>query len=227
MRVESDLSSSGFPGSFFTNDPAARVRGGSPTSFNFDLLDTEKGRKGSIDTQGDGLMGIRPYTLETTKYSAHSISFDTSKNASNTPAMVALPTTHSASAAIIKALKKGNEKALPAVEGDDEERSPIQPLPEVHFQITPCKERRLRRETPSLMTQATCMSTNSSCQAVITFAKKDPVLSATARTVATGTVHPGRAPSPVDTVMPHESNPSIDWGIAARPSLQRDSHGKI
>lgn len=247
--MESDLSSSGFPGSFFTHDPVARVRDDSPAPFDFGFPDTEKARKGSIETQDDGPMDVRPYALESSKYSAHSLSFDVSKNVTKASDKVPPPAPNSASAAIIKALQKGNEKALPPVKVDSEPRPMdyvshthnhdlkiiissnkdwplIQLPPEAHLQ-TPHKETRSRKETPSLWTQATGVSTNSSSQAVITHARKDPVLSATARTVATSSVYSNRAPSPVDTVMPHESNPSIDLGSAARLSWQPDVYGKM
>lgn len=247
MRVESDLSSSGFPASFFTNDPAARVGGDSPTSSDFRLFDTEKAQKGLIEIQDYSPIEIRPYPLESSKYSAHSLSFDMPRNYSKSPVMVALPTTRSTSAAIIKALKKGNEKVLPVIKVDsqapisygshahddnpknltspDKEWFLIQPPPEAHLQ-TPSKENRLRKDTPSLMTQATGVSTNSSSHAVITLARKDPILSATARTITTSSIHSKRAPSPVDTVMPHESNPSIDLGSSARCTPQSDSYRK-
>jgi len=222
--VESDLSSSGFPASFFTNDPAEQDPNDSPTSFDFKLLDPEKARKGSIYSQDSNSVETRLYTLESSKYSAHSISFDTSRNASKTPVMVALPTTRSASAAIIKALKKGND-APKNVTPRDKELPLIQP-PEAHLR-TPRKGTRSRKETSSLSTQATGVSTNSSSHAIITFARKDPVLSANARTIATSTIYSKRAPSPVDTVMPHENNPSVDLGTAGKFIPQPDSYGRI
>lgn len=244
------MSSSGFPGSFFTNDPVVQIRNNSTaSSFDFGLQDTEKARKELTDTQHDSPMEIRPYSLESGKYSAHSLSFGTSKNVSKTPVMVALPTTNLTSAAIIKALNKGNNKVLPWIKVNSEprtmnytsctknddskkvisgekERTLIQPPPEAHLQ-TPSKEIRLRKQTPSLLTQATGVSTNSASQAVITHASKGPVLCATARTVTTSTIYSKRAPSPVDTVMPHENNPSIDLGATARFSVYPDSYERV
>jgi hypothetical protein len=225
VRVESDLSSSGFPASFFTNDPDEQDNGDSPTSFDFKLLDPEKVRKGSIYSQDSDSVETRLYTLESSKYSAHSISFDTYRNASKTPAMVALPTTRSASAAIIKALKKGND-APKNVTPRDKELQLVQPPPEAHLR-TPRKGTRSRKETSSLSTQATGVSMNSSSHAVISFARKDPVLSANARTIATSTIYSKHGPSPVDTVMPHENNPSIDLGTAGKFIPQPDSYGRI
>ena len=51
---------------------------------------------------------------------------------------------------------------------------------------------------------------------------KNPVVSATARTVVTNTVPSRRTPSPVDTVIPHEDRPSIEVVPQQRPALVRD-----
>ena len=185
--------------------------------------------------KGDSPVDIRPYPLESSKYSAHTLPLETLRNASRTPLMTALPTAREASTAIIRALNRGVEKALPATKAElefappshvsstdndcpkyypstnDKEWPPIPPPPEAYLQV-PYKETRVRKETPSLWTQATGVSTMSSSQAVVTLAKKDTVVSATARTVVMNTPSPTRTPSPVDRVMPHESHPSIDFG---------------
>lgn len=227
------MSSSGFPASSFTDDTASPP-GGSPATFDFGLIDTEKARNGSME-KGDSPVDIRPYPLESSKYSAHTLPLETLRNASRTPLMTALPTAREASTAIIRALNRGVEKALPATKAElefappshvsptdndcpkyspstnDKEWPPIPPPPEAYLQV-PYKETRVRKETPSLWTQATGVSTMSSSQAVVTLAKKDTVVSATARTVVMNTPSPTRTPSPVDRVMPHESHPSIDFG---------------
>ena len=227
------MSSSGFPGSYFTNDPTY-PRSNTPTSFDFSLLDVEKVRKGAMGDTKDGSMDIRPYTAES-GYSAHTLTFETSTNGSKTPVVTVFPPPGTAGAAIIRALSKGSEKTLPAAKVNsrsrplsyisrpdsdgpkstiftrEKKRSWVQPPPEVYLKA-PSKETRLRKETPSLMTQATGTSTNSDSQAVISFARKGPVVSATARTLLMNTMSSGRTQSPVDSVMPHEDRPSIDWG---------------
>ena len=251
MRVEADLSSSGFPGSFFTNDPT-HSHGGSPTSFNFGILDTEKARKGSTEKDNEGPVDIRSYTLDSTRYSVHSLSFETSANGLKTPAMVSIRPRSATSAATVRTLNKGSDKPLPKVVVDsesrpvsylshtdingpksttlsttfarDKERSWIQTPPEVHLQ-TPYKETRPRKETPSMTTQGTCVSSNSYSQAVITFAMKNSVVSATARTVTTSATPSRRTPSPVDTVIPHEDRPSIEIMPQQKPILVRDVNG--
>ena len=251
MRVEADLSSSGFPSSFFTNDPTY-ARSDSPTSFDLGLLDTEKARKGSTEKDNEGPMDIRQYTLDSTRYSVHSLSFETSANGLKTPAMAATRPRSATSAVTVRTLNKGSEKPLPKVVVDsesrpvsyvshtdtngpksttlsttftrDKERSRIQTPPEVHLQ-TPHKETRSRKETPSMTTQATCVSTNSYSQAVITFAMKNPVVSATARTVTTSATPSRRTSSPVDTIIPHEDRPSIEIMPQQKPTLVRDVNG--
>lgn len=249
------MSSSGFPGSFFTNDPTY-PRGDSPTSFDFSLLDVEKVRKGAMGYGKDGPMDFRPYTAESSKYSVHTLTFETSTNGPKTPVMTVFPPPGTTSAAIIRVLNKGNEKALPTVKGDSQSRpmsyitstdsdgpkstiftrgkkkSWIQPPPEVYLKAPP-KESRLRKETPSLMTQATGTSTNSDSQVVISFASKNTVASATARTLLMNTMSSGRVQSPVDSVMPREDRPSIDSGSRInfnmvpqqRPTLVRTVNG--
>lgn len=234
VRVEDDLGTSGFPGSFFSNDPAEKGRSDSPVSFDFHLLDAEKARKGSMDSKFSGPMDIRPYTLGSSKYSARAISFETSKHVPESPIMVALPPTRGASAAIIQALNKGVDKALPPIKTNpgsrpttaDNDKAWIQPPPEVYLQ-DPYKGTRSRKETPSLLTQATGISASSCSQAVVTLARKDPVISATARTIATGTMSSGRSPSPVDSVMPHEDRPSVDLRTQGRSSPQLGRHGRV
>ena len=233
MRVEADLSSSGFPASFFVNE-TTHARSGSPASFNFNLSDSEKAGKGFIEDD-EGPIHIRPFALESSKYSAHSLSFETSTNRLDTPVTATFHSPGATSLAIIQTLNKGNQKPLPAAGVDSEarsmgsvsrtdgngpknttltcdiEKSWIQPPPDVHLQA-PSEESRLRKETPSLITQATGISTNSYTQAVISFARKDPVVSATATTMPTNTVPLRRTQSPVDMVIPHEDRPSIDSG---------------
>lgn len=265
MRVEADLSSSGFPGSFFTNDPTY-VRDGSPAPFDFAFLDIEKARKGSTESDEDGPMQIRPYTADSSKPSIHTLTFDTSTNCSKTPIVTKPPPAGVTGAAIIRALNKGGEKALSTIKVNSEsrlmshiprmdsdgpkstiftretKRSWIQPPPEAYLQA-PSKETRSRKETPSLNTQATGTSMNSYSQAVITLARKDPVVSATARTMLMNTVPSRRTPSPVDANILREDRPTFDSGTSAsidtaqqqRPTLVRtvnvpprpDSYGRI
>jgi hypothetical protein len=194
-----------------------------------------------MESDYDGPMDIRSYPLESNKYSAHSLSFVTSGNA---------PKAREPSATIIRALNKGNEKALRALNGHSEsrpvsyvshtdssawkrftfssnkERTSIQPPPEAYLQA-PYRGTRQRSETPSLLTQATNVSASSYTQAVITHARKDPVASATARTITVDNMPPSRTPSPVDTVMPHEQNPSIDLGTRAPFFPATGGYGKI
>lgn len=234
LRVEADLSSSGFPASFFTNDPTEKGRSDSPVSFDFDLLDAEKARKGSMDSRFDGPVDIRPYTLESNKYSAHSLSFETSKRVPESPIMVALPPTRGAGAAIVQAINKGVDKALPPMKTNpgsrpttaDKDKAWIQPPPEAYLR-DPYKETRSRKETPSLLTQATGISTNSCSRVVVTFARKDPVVRATARAIETGTMYSGRSPSPVDSVIPHEDRPIVDLGTQGKSFPQPDRYGRI
>lgn len=234
LRVEADLSSSGFPGSFFTNDPVEKDRNHSPVSFDFDVLDAEKARKGSMDSGDNSSMDIRPYTLKSGRYSAHSISFETPKHVPESPIIVALPPTRGTNAEIVQALSKCVHKALPPIKTNpgsrpttaDKDQAWVQPPPEVYLQ-DPYKKTRSRKETPSLLTQATGISTISCSQAVVTLARKDPVVSATARTIAASTMSSGRSPSPVDNVMPHENRPSVDWGTQGRFPPRPDRYGKI
>jgi len=215
------LSSSGFPGSFFTNDPTY-VRNGSPTSFDVSFLDAEKARKGSTEDDKGCLMHIRPYTPDSSKYPVHSLPFETSASDPKISVMTTFPPPGVTSAAIVQTSNKDRENHLPTVTVDsrsrpvsyisltntdgpksaiftrDKKKSWIQPPPEAHLQ-PPHKETRSRKETPSLVTQATCASTNSFSQAVITFAMKSPVVSATARTMATNTI-PEQRPAPAKDV---------------------------
>ena len=210
MRVEADLSSSGFPGSFFTNDPTY-ARSGSPTSFDVSFLDAEKARKGSTEDDKGGLMHIRPYTPDSSKYPVHSLPFETSASDPKTPVTTAFPPPGVTNASIVQASNEDRGNHLPTVTVDsgsrpvsyisltntdgsksaiftrDKKKSWIQPPPEAHIQA-PHKETRSRKETPSMVTQATCASTNSFSQAVITFAMKSPVVSATARTMITSPI---------------------------------------
>lgn len=249
LRVESELSSSGFPASFFSNDPAEKAPRDTLTSLDFDFLDAEKARKGSMDKDGCS-MDIRPFTVESSKYSAHSISFGIKKNIPMPPVSAALPTTRDTSTAIVRALNRGIEKALPEVRVDPESRpssyvsctsndgskeftSPIEkeklqirPPPEAHLPA-PFKESRSRKQTPSLLTQATCISTASCSQVEVTHARKGLVLCARAKTVAMSTTPSIRASSPVDTVLPHENNPSVDFGTQGGFFPQQDAYGRI
>lgn len=237
MRVEAALSSSGFPGSFFTNggfpgtcltDDSAHVRDGSPKSFTFGFLDAEKARKGSTEGSEEGPMDIRPYTLDSSEYSLHNLSFQPSAGGFKTSGLTAFHPP-----GVTSTVNKGNERPLTPVKVDsgslpanhvsptdrnspkdtiftrDKKRSWIQPPPEAYLQA-PYNELRSRKDTPSLATQATDTSTNSYAQAVITFASKNPVTSATARTMLTNTVPLKRMTSPVDAIIPHEDRPSID-----------------
>ena len=221
VRVEADLSSSGFPGSFFTNDPTY-VRNGSPTSFDVSFLDAEKARKGSTEDDKGGLMHIRPYTPDSSKYPVHSLPFEISAGDLKTPVTTAFPPPGVTNAGIARAPNKDRENHSPTLMVDsgsrpvsyisltktddpksavftrDKKKSWIQPPPEAHIQV-PHKETRSRKETPSLITQATCASTNSFSQAVITFAMKSPVLSATARTMVMNTI-PEQRPGPAKDV---------------------------
>ena len=195
-------------------------------SFNFSLLDAEKARKGSTRDDKEGPMHIRPYTLDSSEYSVHTLSFEISKNSPKTPVQAAFHPPSATSAAIIQTLNKGSERHSTTMktsyvshtDGDrpkssiltrEKERSGIQPPPEALQ--APYKETHSRKETPSLMTQATGTSTNSSTQAVITFARKDPVATATARTLLTSTMS-SRHRSPVDMVTPHEAQRPGNYG---------------
>jgi hypothetical protein len=229
LRVESDLSSSGFPATFFTNDPDAKERCDSPPPFDFDIRDTEKLQKGSM---GDDPLDIRPFALESTKYSAHSLSFGPSKDAPEVPIMVAFPTARRTSAAIVQALNKGTEKALPAVKSNsnsrpstaDKDRYPIQPLPEACLQ-DPYKRTMMR--TSSLSTQATGMSANSCSQAEVTFARRDQVVSATATTMAVTSASSSRTSLPFGAAMPHENHPSTNSRAKPKFIPQPDRYGRI
>lgn len=236
VRIEAALSSSGFPASYFTNDPTYS-RDDSPTSFDFNLL--EKARNGSTENEKGGPMLIQPYTLDLNKYSAHSLTFGT------TPAVTTLPPPGVASPAITIAMDDGSVKVVPktSIKSDsngpksdvfarDRETSWIQPPPEAYLQA-PHKETRSRKETPSLMTQATGTSTNSYSQAVITFARKNPFASATARTLMMNTMSSRNTPSPEETGSPRGVRPTIDTGIGVtintvpqrRPTLVRTVNG--
>jgi len=261
VRVEADLSSSGFPGSFFTND-APYARDGSPTSFDFVLLDVEKARKGSKLNEKEGPMHIQPYALESSDYSSHSLSFETRTDDYKTPVIATFPPPGTTSAATIRtSLNKGNVKIIPTVDikpasrpasylsctdsdaksatfARDKETAQIQPPPEAHLQA-PYKETRSRKDTPSLMTQATGTSTTSYSHAVITFASKNPVVSAAPKTMLMNTMS-SRYISSEGTVLPREdrlttvsgTNASIKRASQDAPSrvnfpLQLDSHGRI
>lgn len=219
------MSSSGFPASYFTNDPTYS-RDGSPTSFDFSLSDVKKARNGPVDNEKAGSMYVRPYTMESNEYSIHTLSFETSTNGSKTPGLTTLPPPGDTSVAIIKALKKGKvtptpkggAKSEPRTGNDgpkstiftrDREKSWIQPPPEAYLQAPP-NETRSRKETPSLLTQATGTSTNSYTQAVITFARKSPFVSATPRTLHMNTMSSKDASSPGKPVTLREARPSTD-----------------
>lgn len=241
------MSSSGFPASYFTNDPT-HPRDGSPMSFDFNLLDTEKMRKGSEDEK-EGPMHIRPYTLDSSGYSMRSLTFETSTNGSKIPVMTSLPPPGTTSATIIQTLKIGSAKIIPKANSKpesptdsdspkstifarDKKNSWIQPPPEAYLQA-PYKETRLRKDTPSLMTQATGTSTGSYSQAVITFARKNPFASATAKTLLMDTISSKNTPSPGEIVYPREDRPSTDsgnkaninMGLQQRPILVRTVDG--
>lgn len=219
------MSSSGFPASYFTNDPT-HSRGGSPTSFNFSLLDANKARNRPIDSEKAGSMYIRPYTMESNEYSIHTLSFETSTNGSKNSGVTGLPPPGDTSVAIIKALKKGGVMPMPKESVKSEprtgsdgpkntiltrnwEKSWVQPPPEAYLQAPP-NETRSRKETPSLLTQATGTSTNSYSHAVITFAKKSPFVSATPKTLLMNTISSKDASSPGKPVTLREARPSTD-----------------
>ena len=224
MRVEAALSSSGFPASYFTNDPTYS-REGSPTSFNFSLLDVNKVRNAPVDNEKAGSM-IRPYTMESNEYSVHTLSFETSSNGSKTPGVTTLPPPGDTSVAIIKALKKDGVMPMPkgSVKSEsrtgrdgpkstiftrDREDSWIQPPPVAYLQAPP-NETRSRKETPSLLTQATGTSTHSYSQAVITVARKSPFVSATPRTLLMNTMSSKDASSPGKNPTLREARTSTD-----------------
>ena len=229
MRVESDLSSSGFPGTFFTNDPEAKDRPDSPAPFDFGVMDTEKGQKESI--ADDGPMDIRPFNLESSKYSAHSLSFGPSKSAPENPITVALPTTRGTSSAIIQTLNKGTEKALPKVIFNSRPNTANSRPNTANSRPNTANSRpntaRSLMRNPSLSTQATGMSINSSAQAEVFFARRDQVVSAAATTVSMNTTSSTFTASTTDPVMPHES--FLSMGLRAKGKFvpQPDSYGRI
>ena len=154
------------------------------------------------------------------------IVFETS-DGSKTPVITALPSRGTTSATIIRTLKKGSAKVIPKTDAKpkspidsdgpkstifipDKRNSWIQPPPEVHLQA-PYKDPRLRKETPSLMTQATGTSTNS-YSPVITYARKNPFVSATAKTLMMNTMSSKNTPSPREKVFSHGARPGIDSG---------------
>jgi len=217
------LSSSGFPGSYFAND-LTYSRDGSPTSFHFSLLDVNKAQNGSDDNEKGSI--IRPYTMESNGYSIHTLSFETLTNGSKIPAVTAPPFPGDTSTAIIRASKKDDAKAMPngkvksesRTDSDrqkttiftrDKEKSWIQPPPDAYLQA-PYNDTRSRKETPSLMTQATGTSTNSYAHAVITHARKSPFVSATPRTLLMNTMSSKDTSSPGKPVTPREPRPSTD-----------------
>ena len=232
------MSSSGFPGSFFTDDPN-RNHSGSPTSIAFGILDTEKARMGSLGTDEESPMHIHAHALDPRKYSAHALSFETSTTIDpETPAKTAFRPLNDGSEKPLKVespsliyLSRTDSNDSNSTASTHKDESWIQPPPEAYLQ-TP-KETRSRKETPSLITQATYGSTGSFSQAVITFASKSRVVSATARTMVTNTTPSKRTPSPVDPVTPHEDRPSTEFGTGIdinvvpqrRPTLIRAVNG--
>jgi hypothetical protein len=228
VRVEAALSLSGFPGSYFADD-AARAHDGSRESLDFDFFDREKGRKGSMESEKEGPMHIRPYTLDSSEYSIHSLAFEMPTKGSKTPPPGAT------SAAIMRILNKDSVKPLPKVVAKSESRpvsyvsstnnhgrkstiitrdkksSLIQPPPDAYLQA-PYKEIRSRKETPSLMTQATGTSTNSYSHAVISIARMNPIVSAPARTLMMNTMSSKHTPSPGGTGTPREDCPGVGSG---------------
>lgn len=232
LRVESDLNSSGFPASFFTNDPVEKDRSSSPESFDFGLMDPEKPRKGSFDSGDYKPMDIRPYTPKSSKYSLRSLSLETSSNYPESPIVVALPTARGVGSVTTRDLKRCTEKALPSLRTNpgsrpttaDKERSIIQPPPNAYLQ-DPYQGTRSRKETPSLLTQATGTSTNSCSHVVVSLARKDPVISATARTIAVNTISSGYTPPSGITATRYESRPSTNSSTKGRFHSQPDSRG--
>jgi len=83
-----------------------------------------------------------------------------------------------------------------------------------HLQSPP-KETRSRKETPSMMTQATATSTNSYSQAVITYARKNPVVSAIPKTMFMNTMSSKHLSNSGETSVPHESRRITDSGTSS------------
>lgn len=220
------MSSSGFPSSFFANDPA-HDRGGSPTSFSFGILDAEKARMGSPGIDEEGPMHIHAHALDLRKYSAHTLSFETSTTIDfESPAKTAFRPPNSGSEKSLRVdskspstyLSRTNSNGSDSTTFTRKDETWIQPPPEAYLQVPP-NETRSRKETPSLITQATYGSANSYSQAVITFASKSPVVSATATTMVTSATPSRHTPSPVDPVTPHEDRPSTDSGTGINFSM--------
>lgn len=196
---------------------------------------------GPLGTDEESPMHIHAHALDPRKYSAHALSFETSTTVDP----------ESSAKTAFRPLNDGSEKPLKVdsksptlthlsrTDSNDsnstafthKDESWIQPPPEVYLQ-TP-KETRSRKETPSLITQATYGSTGSYSQAVITFASKSRVVSATARTMVPNTTPSKRTPPPVDPVTPLEDRPNTDSGTGIninmvpqrRPTLIRAVNG--
>ena len=180
-------------------------------------------------------MSLRPYTMQSNQYSAHTLSFETSTNGSKTPTMTAPPPPDDTGAAIIRALKKGGLKGMSkgstksqsrtdgggpksTIFTRDREKSWIQPPPEAYLQA-PHNDTRSRKETPSLITQATGTSTNSYSHAVISFARKSPFISATPRTLRMNTMSSNDSTSPGKSVSSREPRPSTDSRVGVSISM--------
>jgi hypothetical protein len=181
-------------------------------------LDTEKARMGSPGTDEKGSMYIHAHTLDPRKYSAHTLSFETSTTIDfETPVKTAFHPPDSGSEKSLEVDSKSPSMAhLPHTNNDvsdsttlaHKDETWIRPPPEAYLQVP--NETRSRKETPSLITQATYGSVNSYSQAVITYASKSPVVSATARTMVTNTTPSKPTPSLVDPVSPYEDRPNTD-----------------
>ena len=182
---------------------------------------------GSPGINEEGPIYIHAHTLNPRKYSAHTLSFETSTTVdSESPIKTAFHPPNSGrekplgvdskSPPIYLSYTNSNDSDITAFTRKDE--TWIQPPPDAYLQVPP-NETRSRKETPSLITQATYGSANSCSQGVITFASRSPVVSATARTIVTDATPSTRTPSLVDPVTPQEDRPSPDSGTRINFSM--------
>lgn len=195
-----------------------------------------------MESEKEGPMHIRPYTLDSSEYSIHSLAFEMPTKGSKTPPPGAT------SAAIMRILNKDSVKPLPKVVAKsksrpvsyvpstdshgrkstiitrDKKNSLIQPPPDAYLQA-PYKEIRSRKETPSLMTQATGTSTNSYSHAVISIARMNPIVSAPARTLMMNTMSSKHTPSPGGTGIPCEDRPGVHSVSQRKPTIVKTIKG--